>query len=709
MRVHELAKELNIHSDELLESLQGLNFEVGSRLSGLTEEQIAAARAYFRIKAEQDKAAKEKAIAAASRKKAEATAKEPAPPAASRPPEPSPGKAETAVTKEEPDPEQTAETSEEDDHVLIIKPPIVVREFAEQLGLKPNQLIAELMGMNIFASINQKIEIKTAQLVAAKHGFTIEQERKKPVEKKPPPTPEEQLPKPVADKPGELKTRPPVVCFMGHVDHGKTSLMDRIRNTKVTASEAGGITQHIGAYTVTQGNGNQITFLDTPGHEAFTKMRARGANLTDIAVIVIDAVDGMMPQTKEAIQHARAAGVSIMIAINKIDLRAANIDRVKTQLQQDSLTPEDWGGETICCPVSAISGDGVDHLLEMISLQAEVLELKANPQRHAEGFIVEARMETGMGPTATLLVRNGTLKLGDIVLCGPHWGKVKALIDAGGNKVKQAGPSHAVKVLGLSGVPEAGAEFSVVENEKIAKEIHAQRQEELREKNLTAASPKKMSIESLFQQGAGEERKSLPLIIKSDVQGSLEAIQYLLDGIKSDKVGIKTVLTGIGNVSVNDILLAKASKALIIGFNVSKENGVTAAAKREGVEIRLYSIIYELADDLKVNLLNLLDPMVRENVHGQAIIKQVFDLGKKGKVAGCLVTSGRATSRSRARIKREGEIIHAGSVSNLKRYQNDANEVREGQECGIRLDNFSDFHEGDIIELYDVEKIAQQL
>jgi len=452
-----------------------------------------------------------------------------------------------------------------------------------------------------------------------------------------------------------------------------------------------------------------ITFLDTPGHEAFTKMRARGANLTDIVVIVIDAVDGMMPQTREAIQHAKASGVCIMVAINKIDLRAANPDRVKQQLQGESLAPEDWGGSTIVCPVSALTGEGVNNLLDMINLQAEILELKADPKASAQGYIIEAQLETGMGPTASLLIRNGTLNLGDAIIVGPHWGKVKALIDDTGKKVKEAGPSFAVKCLGLSGVPEAGAEFIVMEDDRAARAIAEQRQQENREKAMATGAPRRASLEALMQKAESGEKKELGVIIKADVQGSIEAIQHIIDGIKSTKVSVKPLLTGVGNITSNDVLLASASDAIIIGFHTSTENGVTGLAKREGIEIRLYNIIYELMDDLKNVMSGMLDPILRETAHGNVEIKQVFDLGKKGKVAGCIVRGGKVTSRSRARVRRKGDVIFEGAVSNLKRFQNDASEVREGQECGIRLDHFGDFEIGDVIEFYEVEKIAQQL
>ena len=686
MRVHELAKELGVSSKDLLEKLR-MDFSKTAS-SSLTVSMVKEARAAFAPPAP----APAPAPIAPAPAPAPATPPTPAPaPAAAPPAAPAP-----AARK-----------------VVTISGPIVVREFAEQLGLKPNQLIAELMTMNIFASITQKIDLKIAQKIAERHHAVLEQQKKAPPPPPPPP------PKPVeAPKPDiAVKLRPPVVTFMGHVDHGKTSLLDKIRNAKVAAGEAGGITQHIGAYSVTtkdkDGKDRKITFLDTPGHEAFTAMRARGATLTDIVVLVVDGVDGIMPQTKEAAQHAKAAQVTIMVAINKMDLRAANADRVKQSLQQIGLAPEDWGGETVVCPVSAMTGQGVDHLLEMISLQAEVLELKARFGGPATGYVVEAHLAPGMGPAATLLIREGTLKVGDPIVCGPAWGRVKALIDYQGKRVKEAGPSDAVLCLGLSEVPVAGSSFEVYPSDRAAREVAEQRHEERREKNLAdLAQPKRaITLEDLMRPASdvAKDKKELSVIVKTDVQGSLEAIQYALTGIKSDKVMLRMILAGIGNITVNDVLLAKASQALIIGFQVSKETEVSAAAKREGVEVRLYSIIYELVDEIRDAMLGLLDPVTRENVHGQAEVRQIFDLDKKGRVAGCIMGPGRVTTKSRVRVKRRGDVVYVGHIGSLRRFQNDAAEVREGQECGIRLDGFNDIQAGDLLEFYDVEKMAQQL
>ena len=658
MRVHELARELGLRSSkEILDKLQEHGVQIKNHMSPLTEEQVDLMRKAF--------------------------------PHTSTP---AIGVAKPAAEK----------------NTILVRGPIIVKEFAEQLGLKPNQLIAELMMMNIFASINERVDLKIAQQLAEKHGAHLEHE-KKVIERKPVTKAAAPAVEPTEDRNEDLATRPPIVTFMGHVDHGKTSLLDKIRNTKVAAGEDGGITQHIGAYTVTV-NDRQITFLDTPGHAAFTQMRARGANLTDIVVIIIAADDGIMPQTREAIQHARAANVALMVAINKTDLKAANVDRVKTQLQKENLAPEDWGGNIICCPVSAVTGAGIDHLLEMILLQADMLELKANPGRRAQGFVIEARLEPGMGPTANIIVKRGTLKVGEAITCGPYWGRVKALISDRGVKVRTAGPSTAVKVLGLTAVPEPGMEFQVQANDRIAREMSEQALAEKRAQEISAA-PKRLTLEDLMRPAAAQakEARKLRIILKADVQGSLEAIQTALAGIKSDKIQLDILLASVGNISSKDVLLARASEAIIIGFHVGKDDGVSPVAKREGVEIRLYSIIYELLDDVRGVMAGLLEPIVKQNVTGHAEVLQVFDLGKKGKAAGCRCTDGRITSRCRARVKRGGDVLFEGALVSLKRFQNDAAEVREGQECGLRLDHFADFQPGDVVECFEVEKIAQQL
>ncbi|MFA7370161.1 MAG: translation initiation factor IF-2, partial [Kiritimatiellales bacterium] len=589
------------------------------------------------------------------------------------------------------------------------KPQIAVKELAEKMAIKPNQLIAELMRMNIFASLNQDIDIKIAKQIGEKHGFTVELKKKD----KPQPKPVEAVPrKPVApvekERPEDLEIRPPIVTFMGHVDHGKTSLLDRIRNTKVVAGESGGITQHIGAYTVDM-DARRITFLDTPGHAAFTAMRARGANVTDIAVLVVAADDGVMPQTIEAIKHAKAAGVCIIVAMNKMDLPGTHPDRIKQQLNEHGVMVEEWGGTIGCIPVSAATGSGIDALLERITLDAEMLELRANAHKRANGFVIEAQMEPGMGPTATLLVRDGTLKVGDNVICGAQCGRIKALINDQGKQVRTAGPSCAVKCLGLTGVPGAGDEFTVCANAAEARQLSETLLADLKSADLNQAPRGKVSLDDLFGKAGAGEVKELNVIVKCDVQGSVEAITHSLEGIKSDKVKLKILVSDVGNITTNDIMLASASNAIILGFHVAKEAGVTASAKKEGVEIRLYSIIYELIEEVEAAMCGLLDPELRETYLGKAEIRAIFDMGKRNKVAGCMVVEGKITSRASIRIKRGNEVLYKGTIGSLKRFQSDAAEVRDGQECGIRPDNFMNFLEGDIIEAYTVEKIAQKL
>ena len=589
--------------------------------------------------------------------------------------------------------------------IILIKPPIVVKQLAAELGLKPHQLIAELMTHNIFANMNQTIEPDIASKIAENHGFVLEKERREKgagvhkveqVVVAPPP--------PVIEKKEELKPRGPIITFMGHVDHGKTTLLDAIRKTRVAAGEAGGITQHIGAYTVNH-NGATLTFIDTPGHAAFTAMRARGANVTDIVVLVVAADDGIMPQTTEAINHAKAAPhVKIMVAINKIDLPGANLDRVKKQLQEQGLTPEDWGGETIISPVSATKGTGIDHLLEMITLQAEVMELKASPSARPRGTVIEAQVEAGRGPTATVIVQMGTLKIGDPFICGDYNGKVKSLLDDRGKPVKKAGPSTPVKVLGFTGLPNAGDEFLVMESEREAKQLSDERLDAKRASKLFV--PQRATLESLLETAEG--KKVLRIVLKCDTQGSLEALVGALKQIESKKVVLEIIHSAVGPISESDILLASASDAVVVGFNVKVEAMAVPAAKREGVQIKLYSIIYELLDQIKDAMAELLDPELRETVIGHAEVKQIFQLSK-GIVAGCLVTDGRIARTARARVVRKRQPVYDGGLSTLRRFQDDVKEVRSGLECGIKLGDFSEYQVGDVIECYQLEQFAQKL
>ena len=600
----------------------------------------------------------------------------------------------------------STEAEGEAQKIIHIKPPIVVKDLAQQLGLKNFQLIKELMDdYNIFANPNLTVEPDIATQICAKHGFVFEMERREKgggvhkveqVVVAPPP--------PVIEKKEELKTRGPIITFMGHVDHGKTSLMDAIRQTRVAAGEAGGITQHIGAYTVDY-KGSRITFLDTPGHAAFTAMRARGAHVTDIVVLVVAADDGLMPQTLEAISHAKAAPhVKIMVAINKIDLPSANIDRVKKQLQERELSPEDWGGDTIVCEVSATKGTGIDHLLEMMALQAEVMELKASPTATPRGTVIEAQVEPGRGPTATVIVQMGTLQTGDPFICGAYGGKIKSLMDDRGKPIKEAGPSTPVKVLGFSGLPQAGDEFLVMESERSAKTLSEERLLERRADKLSV--PQRATLESLLE--AADGKKHLRIVLKCDAQGSLEALSGALGQIESKKIDLEIVHAGVGPISESDILLASASNAVVVGFNVKVESMAVNVAKREGVQVKLYSIIYELIDQMKEAMAGLLDPEHRETVIGHAEVKQIFKLSR-GIVAGCLVTDGRIARTARARVLRRRQPVYDGGLSTLRRFQDDVKEVRVGLECGIKLGDFNEYQVGDVIECYQLEAVAQKL
>jgi translation initiation factor IF-2 len=618
--------------------------------------------------------------------------------------EPAPAPAEAAVI-EAPvaEPEAPAEDLSK---IIHLKPPFSVKDLANAMGIKPFQVISDLMEQNIFASINQSIETEIASRICTKHGFVFEKEKRKEgggvhkvVEVVAPP------PEPEKPKDEELTHRAPIVTFMGHVDHGKTTLMDAIRKTRVAAGEAGGITQHIGAYSVEHG-GQRITFLDTPGHAAFTAMRARGANVTDVVVLVIAADDGLMPQTIEALNHAQAAKVKIIIAITKIDVPGANLDKVKGQLQEKGLVPEDWGGDTIVCPVSAIKGIGIDKLLESITLESEMLELKASREQSPRGSVIEAQIEQGRGPTATVIVKVGTLKAGQPFICGRYSGKIKSLMDEFGKPMKEAGPSMPCKVLGFSGLPNAGDELLVMSSERDAQRLSEERLAEERVGKLS--TPQRATLENLFNTLADEARKRLTLILKADVQGSLEALVTALRDINSKKIDLDLVHTAVGPITENDILLASASNAVVIGFNVKTESSAAITARREGVQIKLFSIIYELIDQVKESMAGLLDPETRETQIGHAEVKKVFELSR-GLVAGCLVTDGRISRTARARVLRGRQPIYDGGLATLRRFQDDVKEVRSGLECGIKLGDFNDYEVGDIIECYTLENFAQKL
>ncbi|WP_043584205.1 translation initiation factor IF-2, partial [Geminisphaera colitermitum] len=611
-------------------------------------------------------------------------------------------------------PSQTATvTTEGDIKIIHLKPPIIVRDFATALGLKPFKLISELMEMGIFASMNQTIEDGVAVKVAEKHGFLLEIKHRG--ETQPPITPKdkEAEKKKRAKEAQErelanLAPRPPVVCILGHVDHGKTSLLDAIRKADVAKGEAGGITQHIGAYQIEHAD-KKVTFLDTPGHAAFQKMRARGAAVTDIAVLVVAADDGFMPQTDEALKHAQDAGVSLMVAINKMDVKGANIERVKQMMQERNIAPEDWGGETITVPVSAIKGTGISDLLDMILLQAEVLELKANPKAEASGVVIESQIDIGRGPLATVIIQRGTLKIGDSLICGPVWAKVRAMFDDQGKNIKEAPPSTPVRVIGWSGAPDSGAAFKSVKNAREAEKLAEEEQHRIRQSTSRAdAAPKDVSLDSLFQNIAATQEKVLKVIIKTDVFGSTEAVRNVLENIKTTKASLEIVADEVGLISKTDVLMASAAGAVIIGFNTKLENGVTSLAKHHNVRIETYGIIYELADKVRDMMADLLEPDLKEAKLGAAEIRATFPLAK-GFVAGCLVTEGKITRNASARVRRKKDVVYEGKVAMLKRFKDDANEVRAGLECGIKLDDFSGYEIGDVIEVYEIQKVRASL
>ncbi|HOX57365.1 MAG TPA: translation initiation factor IF-2 [Candidatus Paceibacterota bacterium] len=599
-----------------------------------------------------------------------------------------------------------------DAQVITLKPPIVVRDLAEQIKQKPFKIIADLMETGVFANVNQAIDEKVAQRICAKYGFKFEVEKRErgsgqvhaPVRGKPDLD--------VEDKVEDLVPRAPVVTIMGHVDHGKTTLLDVIRKSNVAAGEAGGITQHIGAYTISfphperKKEPAQITFLDTPGHAAFSSMRARGANVTDLVVLVVAANDGVMPQTIEALNHARAARVPVLVAVNKIDHPNANPLKVRQQLQDKGVVPDDWGGDTIFVDVSALTKNGLDKLIEMILLQADLLELKANPNRRAKGNVIESGLEPG-GPTATVLVRKGTLRVSDVIICGQYYGRVRALISEEGKRTKEAGPSVAVKVLGLNGVPDAGLEFSVVEDEKAARDLAEQRGQAAKALGQEATRAK-MTLENLFDQLASNAGKVLKLVVKADTQGSVEAIVDALKKIESEKVSLEVIHSAVGTITESDVALASASEAVILGFHTRIDSGVADKAKHEGVQIKLYAVIYELIDQVKEGMAGLLEPLLKDITAGAAEVRKIFRLSKGAPVAGCMVTSGRIV-KGKVRVRRRKEVIYEGIAQSLRRFQDEVNEVRAGMECGIRIDGFSEFQVGDSIECYTMEKIAQKL
>ncbi|MED9948034.1 MAG: translation initiation factor IF-2, partial [Peptacetobacter hiranonis] len=576
-------------------------------------------------------------------------------------------------------------------NVISLSGKITVQDLANEMGKTVSEVIKELMMMGTMATINQEISFEIASLVATKFGFELttadDSETEDEIEK---------LMEIEEDKEEDLKPRPPVVTVMGHVDHGKTSLLDAIRKTNVTKGEAGGITQHIGASEV-KINGQKIVFLDTPGHEAFTSMRARGAQVTDIAILVVAADDGIMPQTVEAINHAKAAEVPLIVAINKIDKDGANPDRVKQELSEHGLLVEDWGGDVIAVPVSAKKNIGIDHLLEMVLLVAEMEELKANPDKRAVGTVIEAQLDKGRGPVATVLVQGGTLRVGDPIVAGVASGKVRAMINSKGKRVKVAGPSTAVEILGLSDVPQGGDQFVEVPSDKVARSIAEKRQQQQREEMLK--SSQRLSLDDLFNQ-MNDGLKELNIVIKADVQGSVQAVKQSLERLSNDEVQVKAIHGGVGAITETDVLLAAASNAIIIGFNVRPVSGAESLAEKENVDMRTYTIIYKAIEDIQAAMCGMLDPDIVDEDTGKAEIRETYRISGVGTVAGCYVTNGKIYRNCKARIVRDGIIVHECELAALRRFKDDVKEVAEGYECGMSFVNYNDIKEGDIVEAY---------
>lgn len=675
VRVYDLAKELHVENKVIVARLKEMGVAVKSHSSSV-EGDIAA-----RLKKAMKPPAPPKAVAgepAPKKAKKAETAKAPAAPVVPEAAPAAPAPAPAAPLKK-----------------VEVALPVSVRNCAELFNVKTEELIRALMKFGVMATINQNLDPETVEIIAHEFGFEAVVTQAPAAAAAAP-----------ADDPHDLVPRAPVVTFMGHIDHGKTSLLDAIRESKVASQEAGGITQHIGAYEVKLARGT-ITFLDTPGHETFTAMRARGANVTDIAVLVVAADDGVMPQTREAIDHARAARVPILVAINKIDKPGASSEKVKRQLMEMGLTPEEYGGQMICCEVSALTKQGLDHLLEMILLQAEVMELKGNPRPSATAVIVEAEMAKQRGAVATALVRRGTLRVGDPIVCGVCAGKVKALFNYRGERVREAGPAMPVEVLGLNGVPRPGDELAAVASEREAKQVaEAMR---LDRRAAGGEAMPKMTLEDLFSKIAAGKAKELNLILKGDVQGSVEALKDALNKLGGDRVSVNIIRCAVGDINESDVMLASASDAVVIGFHTRIDLKAKDLSRKESVEIKLYDIIYEVIEDVRKALEGLLEPAIRETVIGRAEVRQLFRAVKGDSVAGSFVIEGKVLENARARVIRGEKIVHEGALASLRRFKDTVKEVKTGMECGIRILNVSDIQVGDIIEAFKMEKVPQKL
>lgn len=694
VRVYELAKELGISNKELVNKLNELDIKVGNHMSSIEAEEAELVKEFISSEEEEKDNLHEESSDINKKKKSSNTKPKKANDADK--------KANTSKKNYQPE-KKSGEESNVNINVNIIEVgnKIQVKDLAEKINISPNKLISKLINFGVMAGINQEIDFDTASIIASEFNYELRLDKK---------TDEEESKDKSYDSldfedPEEsLQLRPPVVTVMGHVDHGKTSLLDAIRETNVTQKEAGGITQHIGASAVTINN-KKVVLLDTPGHEAFTSMRARGAQITDIAIVVVAADDGVMPQTIEAINHAKAANIPIIVAINKVDKSEANPDRVKQELTEHGLVPEDWGGDTIFVPVSALKRMGIDELLEMILLVAEMQELKANPNRKAMGTIIEAKLDKGRGPVATVLVQKGSLSIGDAVVAGAAYGRVRAMLDDRGKRVKKVGPSTPVEILGLSEVPEAGEHLYVVEDDKKAREVATRRKEVIRNEQLKVNQ--KVSLEDLFERIKQGEVKDLNIIIKADVKGSIEAVKQSLEKLSTDEVKVNPIHGGVGAITESDIMLASASNAIVIGFNVRPTNTAMEIANKENVDVRTYRVIYTAIEDIEAAIKGMLTPEYKEVVLGRAEIRATFKVPNVGVVAGVYVQQGKILRNAKIRLLRDNIVIHEGSISSLKRFKDDVRELLSGYEGGLGIDGYNDVKESDVIEAYTFEEIQK--
>ena len=681
IRVYELAKELNVSSKDLITLLmEEFGVEVKNHMSVIEDEDAALIQELIGengipetkksiVDEDEDQLAEEVNKGVRKKKK----------------------------TKKEIEREEIEKNAEAACGVVEIGDTITVKELCEKLGKPTAEVIKNLIFLGVMAGVNQEIDFATAEKLCEKYEVIAERKEEE--------TELEAFEEDTDIVEENLEKRPPIVTIMGHVDHGKTSLLDAIRKARVTDTEAGGITQHIGAYTVTL-NGEKITFLDTPGHEAFTAMRARGAQVTDIVILVVAADDGIMPQTKEAISHCKAANVPMIVAINKIDRPGANVDRVKQELTEHGLVSEDWGGDTLCVPVSAKTGENLDSLLEMILLTAEMQELTADPNRKSKGTVIEAKLDKGRGAVASLLIQNGTLHVGDSILVGSTYGRIRAMFDDMGKKIKSAGPSIPVEVLGLSEVPAAGDRFVVVKDEKTARNMAEIRKDKI--KTESHQTSHRVSLEDLYSQIQEGKVKELSIIVKADVQGSVEAIRQSLEKLSTDDVKVRVIHGAVGAITETDITLAAASNALMIGFNVRPDSNAIAAAERDGVDIKTYRIIYDAIEDVKSAMIGMLDPEYKEVVNGKAEVRMTYKISNVGTIAGCYVTDGKIVRNSEIRVIRDGIVIFESVLASLKRFKDDVKEVNKGYECGLSVERFNDLKEGDIIESFTMEAVKRK-